>query len=613
MAIVRTFLFLIAFAMSLTAGENAFQPLSTELKVSGPAVSVRAPLGFRYRPGYAMLLEIRVQNPGTAFRGELIVSQGSADEGLRAGVLDEVEFAAQSIRVFAFPIVAPPVSADLLVILREVDSSGRPGPLRFQASLARVLKPLAPESRLVLTCGAGAQLFGHSAQQETVTLAARELPEAYWAYKNADLIILGDGSLNEASSKSKDALRRWLLSGGRIFLASNEALSAAIAAGLLPFRSPPQTLGADRAWWEKETGLQADDILAEKNNRPVYAKLAAGFGVVAFRFPGTSAEDAYAEGAKAINHPALQNAREKLPDFRVQPDRFNAFAFNAMDPEKRSGLTLWAGLGALVLCIGLVLGFSSRSRWVGAGWPLVTVALLAVLLARWFPTREISVTRISHTRLSPDRRCATQQEWTLVETFQNTLPVTVRASGDSVLAPLYPDSSEVRGAQLDLLAEGTQIRLQDVPVLPGQAALFFSSAASVPADLSYTPAPGFDARHEYAVFAQMTLLSPSPLERIVSVRKDGRMLVATKTGTENFDDWTSLLRKSNLNEDEAVLKGYATALSWASREALRSGTDCIIAWSARVTATDTLSDVEGAPLPGNHFRIWTLPVQPAGK
>ncbi|MCY3021706.1 MAG: hypothetical protein NTW87_22060, partial [Planctomycetota bacterium] len=53
-----------------SAGEIA---LATELKVSGPVVTVRAPLGLRYRPGYPLPLQVRVHNPGAAFNAELFV------------------------------------------------------------------------------------------------------------------------------------------------------------------------------------------------------------------------------------------------------------------------------------------------------------------------------------------------------------------------------------------------------------------------------------------------------------------------------------------------------------------------------------------------------------
>jgi len=607
---VASFCLLTVAAYSLEAGESsgAFSALPTELKVSGPAVSLRCPLGRNYRPGYAIPIEVRVHNLGAAFQGELIVTQDTADEGLRAGLMEPLDFPPQSIRVFSFPIMAPPVSADLVVLIREVDSSGRRGPLRFQASLSRIMKPLAPEKKLVLTCGAGIPQWGQSSQQETVYLPARELPEALWAYENLDLVILGDRSLADATPAARTALRHWLLFGGRVFLASNEALTAAIAADLLPLkRASGEKIGADRGWWERHAGLVKEDILAEINNRPVYVKRELGFGQIVFRFPGTSTEDATTAGARVFSDAALVFAREKRPDLRVQPDRYAGFAFNAIDHERRSGLSLWAGLGALVLCIGLVLGFSSRSRWVAAGWPLVTVALLAVLLTRWFPARDLMQSQISYTRLSTDRRAIVQQEWTLLESFQEPIPVTVRAEDDALLVPIHAESSEIRNAQLDLLADGSRLRLQDVPVLSGQPALFYAAGIRSPEhvrEISY-PIPG----GKEIVFGA---LEKSPRDIAVWVRADGRLVVLKGLGTPNcssvpFDDWKSVLRLSRLAADEAVIKGYAASMGWASRDALRSGGERLIFWTNQ-GHSQSMTEIDSAPAKSvTQFQIWSVP------
>ena len=135
--------------------------------------------------------------------------------------------------------------------------------------------------------------------------------------------MLGDGSIGSASADAKAALRNWLLGGGRLFLGSPEALAAATATELLPLSPTIKEVGADLPWWQKNASLKPDDVLAEKNHRPVYARLRLGFGQVVFLFPASNPGDA--DGAAVFNRPDLQRVREKLPDLRIQPDRFAAF------------------------------------------------------------------------------------------------------------------------------------------------------------------------------------------------------------------------------------------------------------------------------------------------
>ena len=578
------------FAASETRDTVALQ---TELKFSGPAVTLRAPLGLRYRPGYAIPLEIRVNNLGAAFRGELLISQGGADDGLRCGVFEPLEFPAQT-RVFSFPVIAPPVSADLNLLIREIDSSGAPGPLRFQCSLSRALKPLAPEARLVLTCGTppnGVTL------QESIKLSAKELPENAWAYESVDLVVLGDGSLREASAESKKALRQWLLGGGRLFVASNDAIAAAIAAELFPLSGATQ-IGADRAWWEKNAGLTQADILIEDNNRPVYVRLGLGFGNVVFLFPGTRSDDMTKLGMKVLNHPLLQPRREKLPDLRVQPDRFGGFAYGSVSPARRSEAVRWGALGALVLCVGLILGFTSRSRWVAAGWPLAISALLAVMLARWLPTRDLAISRIAIERQSLDGRAATRGEFTLLESFQETEPAAASSPVGGNLYPIYADTDELRAAQIDFLQAGDRLRAQSVPVLPRQSVMFFASSCEAVEKPPLEPTHVFeDAGHTMKLGARGNSSARLNDSRAVWVRADGSLAVLAnlqqRFEIQSFDDWTSVLRKFDGKEDDATLKARAAALGWSSREALRSSVDTLIFWGRpRNTRAAPLCEIE---------------------
>ena len=312
-----TVLLLCAWAgVQLRAGEVILQ---TELKVSGPSVTICAPLGWRYRPGVAFPLPVRVHNPGPAFRGELYLTEGG--DGQRCGFFGGLDFPERTARVFTLPVRAPAVAANLELVIRELDAGAegreRPatqgvsvGPLRFQASLTRLLKPLAPEARIILSCGTQAPLsFGP--REELVQLSAREFPDEQWWYENVDLVVLGDGSFKAASPAARQALRLWLLGGGRLLIASQDDLSAAIAAELLPLRAQADAgvVPAERSWWEEHAGLQASGILAQKNKRPVYINLHLGFGEIVLLFPATSAEDAREFGAAVANHPVLQRLR----------------------------------------------------------------------------------------------------------------------------------------------------------------------------------------------------------------------------------------------------------------------------------------------------------------
>jgi len=100
--------------------------------------------------------------------------------------------------------------------------------------------------------------------------------------------VLNDASIKEAKPSARAALGGWLAGGGRIFLGSAEALSAAHGLGLLPLKTDVP-YEAEVTWWEKQAGLRKENILAEKNFRPVFAWLNEGFGKVVFLFPGANA------------------------------------------------------------------------------------------------------------------------------------------------------------------------------------------------------------------------------------------------------------------------------------------------------------------------------------
>src|SRR5262249_44495435 len=146
---------------------------------------------------------------------------GSGDEGVRSGLFEALTFAPQTTRVFTLPVRLPPVSAEVTLHVRARDGDGNTGPQLFRASLARHMKPLPPEARVVLYCSnSGAPGW----MSDTVRIAAKELPSEAWMYESVDLVVLGDGSLQDASPEAKTALRGWLAGGGRLFIAAAEAI-----------------------------------------------------------------------------------------------------------------------------------------------------------------------------------------------------------------------------------------------------------------------------------------------------------------------------------------------------------------------------------------------------
>jgi len=602
-ALASAVLLLCAWAGNqLRAGEVI---LPTELKVSGPTVSISAPLGWRYRPGAAFPLQVRVNNPGPAFRGELAITEGGG--GQRCGFFGGLDFPENTTRAFALPVRAPAVSANLELAIRELNagstggdargttgvspvpaSSGRGasvGPLRFQASLVRVLKPLAPESRIILSCGTQTPLsFGP--QEEVAQLSARDFPAERWWYENVDLIVLGDGSFKSTTPAARQALRSWLLGGGRLLITSPDDLSAGIAAGLLPLdtQAGAGIVPAERSWWEEHAGLKAGGILAQKNNRPVYIALHLGFGEIVLLFPGTSAEDAREFGAAVVNHPVLQRTRDRFPDMRVQPDRYSFFAPGATSPALRSAAARWILLGAIAFCLGLALACSSRSRLMAAGWPLVVAALLGVLLARWFPERALAVSRFQLVRQSADGRAVVTEEWALIEAFNE--PATVAVSG--LVTPLYADTDELRSAQLEVAFDGAQPRLLTV-VPPERPALFAATNLEL-ADESSSSLPALPGGPLRCRQQDLAIALPGAVKwngrrfhDAVWARRDGVLSwlknVDANGGFElgSFDDALSQVRKPReAGYAGALGKAHAAALSWAAWAVKRSRRETVL-------------------------------------
>ena len=652
MNLVRSFVFCITFLTAAAAADAPVGsiPLQTELKVSGPLVFIGAPLGFRYRPGHVFPLHVYVTNPGPEFRGELRVIEGNggsennsensfgnlAGAQLPGGSFSEaVSFPSGTTtqRVFSFPICAGAISANLTVVIREIDPSGNMGPLRFRASLSRMLKPIAPEGRVVVTCGAQSSILPLKGPHESVQIAARDFPTDSWMYDSIDLIILSDASLKNMPQAAIHAMRVWLLGGGRLLVASSEALPLAIGAGLLPLNAEKvRWIGADRAWWEKNAGLKSEDILASKNNRPVYARLKFGFGQIVFLFPASSLEDAMELGPGIVNHPALRRERVKLPDFRVQPDAYDAFVSGAANSARRGTSVTWIAWGAIMFCAMLALAFSSRSRLVAAGWPLAVGALLSVMLAHWFPPPDLIISRIEYEQCSPDGRASVRNEWALAEVFHDS--ALLSATGPS-LSPLYADSDELKDSNVELNlstlnneSEQTAGRLtvRNLLVSPSASVLLYASAV--------TQVEGTGA-HEISILAP-PLSDPS--QKTVHIQIDASQIAlppnilhqkgvlwarlnqslwsisnfANPAGSDasKLDDPSALLREVLNIRDESLLKARLTALNWAMRKAYQSETETLIFFGEEPESFSPLVEFENTKTKeiGSTFVLYSIPI-----
>lgn len=582
--------------------------LQTELKTSGPRVSVRFPLGLKYRPGTAVPVEVRVHNPGAAFTAELFIVEGAGDDGVRGGIFEAQLFAPNTTRILTLPVRLPPVSAEVTLHIRARDESGNIGPQLFRASLARAAKPLPPEARVVLYCSNAAAPGWMS---DTVRIAAKDLPAAAWMYESVDLVVLGDGSLRDASPEAREALGLWLAGGGRLFVASADAIAPAAAAKLLPVAPDSEgRIGSDRAWWEKHAGLKAADILKESNNRPVYIALRRGFGRVLCLFPGTSNDDARRFGAEIANHPLLSRSRDLLPDARVQPDRFNAFVFGEVDSARRGNAGIWALIGGVVLCAGLLLGRSSKTLWMAAGWPLSIAALLGVMLAQWFPPRDLSQSRVTITRHAADGTVLAR-EWTLFESHQQPGLLAVQGPESGSLQALYSDSTDARQALFDLRENGGGLFINELLVSPQSPVLLAAARTGTavgapPRETLRLHSPEgatavtFRSRANSVTSSANSVTysnkaGESILERGVLAR-DGELLVIEKGRIKRFESWPALVRASDASLNESQVKARAAVLLWASREALREksekGNATLIVWRGEHNAKKGLIEVE---------------------
>ena len=602
---------LLALLLSASASLRAFEnmvALPTELKISGVSVSIRAPLGLRYRPGDAFPLEIHVENPGPALDVELMAVEGGdgreGSEWAERGVPSQAGTLITGTTRFQLPMRAPAVSANIMLILRGgANGSGRAE--LFRASLSRVLRPIPPGGRIVLVCGGRAAPQGPLDQ--TARLSPSDLPAEGWMWESVDWVVLNDGAIKDAPPEARDALRRWLLGGGRMFLGSREAFAAALSLRLLPMESEKE-VRAELNWWEKNAGLTKEDVLATKNFRPVYARLRYGFGQIVFLFPGSEAADA--DGAAVFNRPDLQRRRAELPDARVQPECFGAFAPAAPSVPRRHTVMLWSACGALILCATLLFARTSRTKIEAALIPVGAGALLAVLLANSFPQQELTISRVRWERQSTDGAAVVSEEWALLEAFRRPDETSARGPKGGTLAPRFDELDELRAARLDRWTDDERPALEKILVAPNQPALL--QAASIATASRFdagAPEKVLTVNSTDSVRIPADAQAGMDMRRALWVRTNGDAILLKKGASDSdysAETYNARALQIALTEDmdPSLAKARAKALSWAIEDAKGSGRDALIFWTDSPRAIEPLIEIPNAAAnAGNDFFI----------
>lgn len=601
----------LAGAAAASFAAERFRPLNTELKVGSVSVAIRAPLGFRYRPGETFPLEIHVTNPGSALNAEIVSVESGADSTGAAwaerGAFGEERVLPSGTSRYLLPMRAPGVSATVdLIIHGSVDGGGKAE--LFRASLSRELHPLPAGGRIVVFCSGGAATVW--AQDQAARLNSEELPQEDWMWEGVDWLVLSDASILSARPEALDALRRWLLGGGRVLLRSHDALSAALSIKLLPFEAL-NDIPADVNWWQKNAGLRNDDVLVSKNFRPVYARLKHGFGQIIFLFPGS--QPSTADEAAVFNRPDLQRHRAQRPDARVQPERFAAFApSETSDPQRRT-VMLWALAGALILCIALLFARTSRSRFETALIPIGVCALLFAVLANGFPQQELTVSRVASERISTDGASIVREEWTFLEAFHQPIQVSASGPANGMLAPRFDEQRDLRAARLSRVTRNGIPTLEKIAVAPHQPAMLFATAIetrvatkNVVAETTLAVESGDSLR------VRFDALNGVDRRCAIWVRSDGSVLLLQlneSAGSYRREAYTLRALEAVLAQrmDAALAKARAVAIGWALNAAIEEGRGALIMWGETANPSGALVTIHGPESSaGDEFHLRTI-------
>lgn len=543
---MRWILGIIWLAMSLALGTENAIVLQTELKVQSVGVAVRAPLGWQYRAGELFLLEVFVDNPGAAMSAEIALTEGNASGGFAERTAPVVSLPSGKSR-HVLSARTSPVAPALSLSIRSHSDGGGSAEL-FRASLSPLLSPLPAGGRLILVCSnsPAGRLASLGPNDSSPHCSAKELPDQLWMWESVDWLVLSDGAIKDINGPVRAVVNAWLAGGGRIFLGSAEALSAAHKQGLLPL-SAEKPYEAEVSWWEKNAGLRKENVLAEKNFRPVFAWLSKGLGKVVFLFPGANAGDA--DGAAVFNRVELQRPRANLPDVRIQPERYEMFAPAVAGAGRRSAVLWWAALGAVLIGAALFYAHSSKSKLEAAILPFGAALLLAALISHGFPRAELLASRVCFERHAADSSLV-KDEWTMLEAFRRPMECSVRGTAGATVAPIFDEPGDLRSAGLSRSIEGGRMKLDGVVVRPGNTMLFQTRSTSTePLDATIY----IDSKDTFNVTQKIHDNAKSGLW--LSVRGELKALFQNQTPGEFSAETITekeLARKFDLSDSQAV-------------------------------------------------------------
>jgi len=619
-----------AWALALLAASAAFTlrgaegpdseklgvPLSNELALSGPSVTLTQMHGFAYHAGKLFLLSGTLRT-GETFRGGVTVCEWDDDESPLTphyGEPEAREFRAGQATSFSLPARAPKSGGILALKVWKEEYAGGFRQVIFRAALAKYLQVVGSDSRVVLY---NATLpVPNVPDWHTQQLTGAQMPTEDWMYENIDLVVLGPNAFENFPPEGQAALRRWFLGGGRVLIVSTDAFLGSIKAGLLPV--PQDFKNIDSRAILEAMKIPPGEEERDDIGQLVYAHYHLGLGQGIFAAPSTTKAALAQHLTKAFSQPWLSGDPNERPDARIwngQPFRF--FVPGSVSPERRNSMALRAGVGVGCMLALLALGLSLRPRLFGAGIALGGVALLTVLVAREFPTPEAVVSRTVLVENSSDGRAARRIEVAYLDGLKDVSKLSVRSVSDGTVAPVHDSDKELAESALDTTArEGhVEIAYRPVEILPpppvfrAERIEAFDPPASDAIPLNWRVGGWLTRiRSEFGRLPKgaLQIERGQPLELLLTPFADG----ATKTAV--CESTVEAVKRTfpELSEDEA--RAHAASLTWALERARRASKTSIVLFDFPLRSgaqNEPLCEVEGVRYErGLQFRIWVLPL-----
>lgn len=415
--------------------------LRNERPVSGPRVTLTLKYGAHYHPGAAFALEGFVRVAGEAFEGGVTVREGKGEWGPRYG--QTMRFDPSAPSHFRFPIHAPAAGADLtLTVWRRGTHGAREE--EFRASLAEHLHVISGQDRAVLLCGVP-WTFRARAGWHIANVMPGDLPDAEWIYENIDLVILNttatgsEGTGAEITARSAEALRNWVMAGGKVLILSTHALKIACDYRLLPLREGAgmESLGSRYEDWTEAMGLVEEDVKRDERGQLIHARFELGFGGGIFFFPGVRSVSRFKIGDKALDSAELRHARAQRTDERIWERPYDCFVSGTIAEDRRRRTALWAMVGGGCLIALLAFAAALRTRYLACSFALGFVALLSAYLAQAFRAPEGVISRVELEESTWARGISRRTEWTSLEGVKEAQKLTISSKPSSLLKPIH--------------------------------------------------------------------------------------------------------------------------------------------------------------------------------